>query len=232
MPRVTWNDTAKPIDGFIARGFQRYLDTFPYRLFIPPGYTPERTYPVVVWLHGAGGIGADNIQNITNDQVAGTRVWTTPENQAKNPAFVVVPQIRGAWAPADRDQGMDIVPPLLAALAKEYALDSTRLYVVGQSLGGAGAWELMRAHPNLFAAGIAVCPAIAEVRGGVTTPAWVFVGDQDVPIILNAARQMRDSNAAGGRPVRYTEYPGMGHDIWERVFKEPDLVDWLFDKRR
>jgi predicted peptidase len=32
---------------------------------------------------------------------------------------------------------------------------------------------------------------------------------------------------AGGKP-RYTEYKGAGHEIWSRVFAEPELVEWLF----
>jgi predicted peptidase len=234
MPPTTWNDPAKPpLDGFVARGFREHRDTFPYRLFIPPDYSSHRKYPVVVWLHGAGGLGSDNFLNITNDQVPGTRLWTTPENQANHPAFVLVPQTPSGWAFGDSGRrAVDIVPPMLSALATEYAIDTTRLYVAGQSLGGAGAWELMRTHPNLFAAGIVVCPALSEFRAGVTTPVWIFVGDQDSPSIVEGSRRMRDSINAAGRPLRYTEYPGAGHDIWERVFQEPDLVPWLFSKHR
>ena len=35
---------------------------------------------------------------------------------------------------------------------------------------------------------------------------------------------------SGGNP-RYTEYKGVGHEIWETVFKEPDLEEWLFAQR-
>jgi hypothetical protein len=37
--------------------------------------------------------------------------------------------------------------------------------------------------------------------------------------------------AAGGKP-RYTEYPGIGHAIWDRVFSEPGLVEWLFAQHK
>ena len=35
----------------------------------------------------------------------------------------------------------------------------------------------------------------------------------------------------GGNP-RYTEYPGVGHDVWLTALKEPGLVDWLFAQHR
>ena len=37
--------------------------------------------------------------------------------------------------------------------------------------------------------------------------------------------------AAGG-VIKYTEYPDLSHDIWARVFAEPDLPEWLFAQRR
>jgi hypothetical protein len=36
---------------------------------------------------------------------------------------------------------------------------------------------------------------------------------------------------AGGSP-RYTEFAGVGHEIWDRVFKEPALVEWLFAQQK
>jgi hypothetical protein len=36
---------------------------------------------------------------------------------------------------------------------------------------------------------------------------------------------------AGAEP-RYTEYPGVGHNAWQRAYQEPDLADWLFAQRR
>jgi dipeptidyl aminopeptidase/acylaminoacyl peptidase len=44
-------------------GFEPYLyrnargETMPYRLFVPRGYASDKRYPLVIWLHGAGGEG-------------------------------------------------------------------------------------------------------------------------------------------------------------------------------
>jgi hypothetical protein len=35
---------------------------------------------------------------------------------------------------------------------------------------------------------------------------------------------------AGGSP-KYTEYKEAGHVIWEQVFREPELLTWLFSQR-
>jgi hypothetical protein len=86
------------IDGFVARIYRNASGkTMPYRLFIPQGYSDEKRYPLVIWLHGAGGAGTDNIAQISEDQILGTHTWTEPQNQAKYPAFVLAPQSPGNW---------------------------------------------------------------------------------------------------------------------------------------
>jgi hypothetical protein len=32
--------------------------------------------------------------------------------------------------------------------------------------------------------------------------------------------------------VKYTEYPEEGHVVWERVFSDPRLPEWMFSQRR
>src|SRR5262245_58273560 len=86
------------VDGFERREYRNTSGkTMPYRLFVPPGYSNEKRYPLVIWLHGAGGAGRDNLAQISGDQIRGTRTWTKPQNQAKYPAFVLVPQSPGVW---------------------------------------------------------------------------------------------------------------------------------------
>jgi hypothetical protein len=36
---------------------------------------------------------------------------------------------------------------------------------------------------------------------------------------------------AGGAPL-YTEYPGVGHNVFLWAYTEPALVEWLFARRR
>jgi len=237
------------VDGFVARAYQHAGQTMPYRLFIPPTYKKSRKYPVVVWLHGAGGLGTDNLRQIQGDQVPGTHIWTTAANQAKHPVFVVVPQAMSGWdgtgalAVLGLPEGPEArllpsalvqVLAILDALTKEFRIDSRRLYIAGQSLGGFGAWNLITKKPDEFAAAIILCgggnPDLAANVKDI--PIWSFQGDRDSPAFLNANRTMIAAvRKAGGNP-RYTEYPGMGHEIWDRVFKERLLVDWLFSQHK
>jgi predicted peptidase len=225
------------IDGFAARTYRDSSGrTMPYRLFVPPGYSDQKAHSLVLWLHGAGGAGTDNIAQISDDQVPGTRLWTDPKNQAKYPALVLVPQNPGSWV--DRiDQltpEMHLVLGILESIKKEFNIDAARVYVAGQSDGGYGTWNLITQRPQLFAAAIPLCaggdprlaPRIAKM------PVWVFHGQRDDVIPASESRKMIAAiRKAGGSP-KYTEYARAGHDIWERTFSEPQLVSWLFAQHR
>jgi len=81
-------------DQFESRTFAPEAgDSIPYRLFKPRDYDPSREYPLVVYLHGAGGRGTDNVKQISGGNTYGARVWALAENQAERPCFILAPQL-------------------------------------------------------------------------------------------------------------------------------------------
>jgi len=226
------------VDGFTARIFKNnHSEKMPYRLFIPANYDKAKKYPVIIWLHGAGGAGDDNLKQISEDQVAGTRLWIKPEIQSKHPAFVLVPQSTGGWAAVSTLQMSDeerLVLEILNSLKSEFSLDSKRIYLTGQSNGGFGTWDMISKRPDIFAAAIPLCgggnTALAAVL--VSMPIWAFHGDHDSVIPVDQTREMITAIKKLGGSPRYTEYKGADHDIWVRTFKEPGLADWLFAQHK
>ena len=222
------------IDGFLARTYTNARhEVMPYRLFVPIGYDKAKAYPLVIWLHGAGGEGEDNVAQIENDQTLGTHTWTRPEVQAKHPAFVLVPQTVGPWATEAGPSLSDperLVTEVLASVESEYTVDAKRVYVTGQSNGGYGVWDLITKRPNLFAAAIPICGGgnVSLAYRAANMPIWAFHGDSDKTIPVTESRQMIAAIRKVGGTPRYTEFKGVGHDAWPHAFKEPGLVDWLF----
>jgi len=135
----------------------------PYRLF-----RPQETgkLPLVMYLHGSGGQGDDNLKQLGLGNIFGTRVWLLPENQKKYPCYVFVPQTDRGWVrydPAKLDKGVYEIAPgmgqgagkaleVLEALRLEFNIDERRIYVMGQSMGGAGTWNMITNRPQFFAA--------------------------------------------------------------------------------
>jgi predicted peptidase len=64
-----------------------------YRLLVPKGYKKGTAWPLIVWLHGSGEKGNDNVSPLR----AIDKTFLT--DAAKCPAFVMVPQCpdRTAW---------------------------------------------------------------------------------------------------------------------------------------
>jgi predicted peptidase len=229
-----------PASPFQPRMFTGGGHLMPYRLFVPKAAPSEEKLPLIVWLHGAGGVGTDNNSQISaggND--LGSRLWIRPGLQQKHPAFVVAPQ-----APPDQSWGAtssakvttygQLVINLIDALAREFPIDRDRIYLLGQSRGGIGVWDLITKRPDVFAAAVPVCAVGDPKRAGAAkdVKVWIFHGFKDIGMPVANARDMAAALKAAGGDVKYTEYADLSHDIWARVFADPELPEWLFAQRR
>jgi predicted peptidase len=217
----------------------------PYRLFRPKA---SGKLPLVVYLHGSGGKGDDNLKQLGLGNIFGTRVWLLPQNQKAFPCYVLAPQSDRGWVrydPAKLDKGIyEIVPgpgqgaqmvlEVIDTLNHEFSIDQQRIYVMGQSMGGAGTWNMIASRPKFFAAAVTCCGSISKDDGtaSIDTPLWNFHGgsDQTVPISISRER-IAARRKAGGHPL-YTEYAGVDHNVWEWAFTEPELPKWLFAQIR
>ena len=222
----------------------------PYRILFPEQYKDGNKYPLILFLHGAGERGNDNELQL----VHGGSLFLKNENRKQFPAVIVFPQCpHDAWWAAidldgnylpvklDFDYSRKITGPLNASieliqtLIKTEQVDSNRVYVVGLSMGGMGTFEAVYRYPNLFAAAIAICGGGDEKaydKRVVKTPFWIFHGAADDVVEVNFSRKMVARLKELKADVKYTEYPGIGHESWENAFAEQELMPWLFSKRK
>ena len=229
-------------------------ERMPYRLFTPARLEPGRRYPLVVFLHGAGGSGTDNAKQLQGANIFGALVWTLPENQARYPAFVLAPQSDVNWPctlydpknPPQTLADIRFCPPealgigarlafeIIDSLLGTLPIDPARIYVTGHSMGGAGTWHMIAHRPRFFAAAAPVCghPLPATAAAVKDVPIWNFHGDADEVEPVKTSRVMIDAiRKAGGRPC-HTEYRGVGHNVFMWAYTEPALIDWLYAQRR
>ncbi len=236
-------------DGYLTRTYTDKQDaSMTYYLYVPRGYNPRQSYPLVLLLHGGGERGetkstlAQNRSLLLNDAYA--NVWSSLTVQSRWPSFVVAPQIVGTnqWVNTPSDQGSYQLAPqpsvslrlakeIVDALQREYqGIDSNRLYITGLSMGGYGAWDAIERWPTYFAAAAPIAGAGDPTQASVLThlPIWAFHGAEDMNVPVSGSRDMVQAiRAAGGQPS-YTEYPQAGHDIWMQVYTSSDFLSWLF----
>ena len=57
---------------FKKKIYVNQTDTLPYRLLLPDNYNPKKSYPLLVFLHGAGERGNDNEKQL----IHGSNLYT------------------------------------------------------------------------------------------------------------------------------------------------------------
>ena len=228
---------------FETRVFQTEHGSLPYRLLRPNDYDASRQYPLVIFFHGAGERGVDNVKQL----VHGMNDFASDDVMAKYPCFVIAPQcpdgeqwVDTPWSADSHNMSAKPTVPmrlsleLITSLQSEFSIDASRLYVTGLSMGGFGVWDVIQRYPNRFAAAVPVCgggdPAFAKPLRH--TPIWAFHGDADTAVKPIRSRDMIAAlKAAGGSP-KYTEYPDVGHNSWSATYANREMYAWLFAQKR
>ena len=217
---------------------------FAYRLLKPAAIAPGARYPLVIFLHGAGERGNDNL-----NQLKYFPTWIAqPSARQAHPCFVLAPQCRDDQKWADVDWSKIESTPLsatptvdmLAVIAaleetiRREPVDPTRIYLTGLSMGGYGSWDLAARMPDRFAAVLPICGGGDEATAAKIKdlPIWCFHGDADTAVRVERSRTMIEAlRAAGGAP-KYSELAGVGHDSWTPAYRDPEVLAWLFAQKK
>ncbi len=203
-----------------------------YQLHIPAGYTPSRSWPLIVFLHGVGENGTDGVRHLQ----AGLPPYVL-QTAAHFPAFVLAPQCKGPWKFVGEDERVTM--DAVVDAEREWSIDPKRIYLTGLSQGGCSTFDLGSKYPERWAALAVICGAgTAADAPKIQAPTWIFHGELD-PAVPPSGPHPWDAKNIGGRDMaklirgaRYTEYPGADHFIWDRVYADPALWEWLFEQHR
>lgn len=196
-----------------------------YRLFVPTAYDGRSALPLVLFLHGGAGRGHDNERHLLAGNGMLVEMFAAAEKQF--PAFVLAPQT------ASRHE-VERTMVVLEDVRARYRVDPSRIYVVGQSLGGYGLIDLIDARPQLFAAAVVIAAngVTSSSKNLAGVPVWFFHGEHDEGVPVEGVRRLATAVKRARGTVRYTEYPGEGHGLAFLVVKEPELLPWIFAQRR
>ena len=225
-------------------------DTLPYRLLLPDNYNPKKSYPLLVFLHGAGERGNDNEKQL----IHGSNLYTSDTFRKNYSAIVVFPQCpkNSYWASVQKNKTkklekrfnfeknlktfhtQEVLELFIYDLEKSYAIDPSRRYLGGLSMGGMGTFELVTRMPNYFAAAFAICgggnPAWSKTLG--KTPFWIFHGDKDNVVSYLFSKRMYRKMKRFNKDTKFTSYEGVNHESWNNTFQEPQLFPWIFSFKK
>jgi predicted peptidase len=245
--------SAQDLSLFQKAAFTRAGKTIQYRVLYPLNYNKSKKYPVITFLHGSGERGNDNESQLTH----GGALFVNDTVRKMLDAIVIFPQLPGdslwrymkvstdsssitghsfdlTYSPVSTTSA-HLVKLLLDSLISSKVADKKRMYIAGLSLGGFGTFDMIERYPDFFAAAAPICgggdtkmaPRFAKKMG-----VWLFHGDADKSVDVKNSRQyyavLKNLNA----DVKYTEYPGVGHNSWDNAFKEKALLPWLLSHNK
>ena len=216
----------------LKRRFTSELGQLNYLLYLPDDYyrCPQRSWPLVVFLHGWGESGEDL------ELLKYHGIPRVIEDSSGFPFVAVSPQ-----APADKEwQALTgLLIHFVCWVSKNHRVNHSRIYLTGLSTGGKGVWALAVENPDVFAAVVPMAADLPNVEGFLErvealydVPVWVFHGARDdvYPVENTDSIVARLRSAQGD--VRYTVYPDAGHIAWPEAYRSPDLYDWLLNQAR
>lgn len=188
-------------------------NVMPYNIYLPDGYEDsEEKYPMVIFIADASA----NSDEVTDPlKQTGATIWATPEEQAKHPCIVLVPQYtrvlqsalgdltagmgqpytEGGWT-----NGLALLKEMMDDVVANYRVDVERIYGTGQSQGGMATIAVSSFYPNFYAAVYLVAcqwdPNVMDVMAEDNI--WMIVCEGDTiayPYLSDAAARWAELGA-------------------------------------
>jgi enterochelin esterase-like enzyme len=190
-------------------------------VYLPPGYTPERRYPVVYLLHGMPGspseyLDGTGLVSFADDSIASGEVRPFV---AVMPAAGTRPKYNGEWAGQWERELVDGVVPFVDAHLSTVAAPAGRV-LAGLSAGGFGAVYIAFRHPTLFGTVESWSGYFRPLRDGP------FKDDTRAELAANDPRALAQREAAAARSMRFFLASGPFHSHWFRPAET-----WEFARR-
>lgn len=238
----TYSDIIKIISPVADKFETKEYNGLTYKLYSPDS---DEALPVVIWMHGRGdnGLQLRSARNAT--------MFAETESQEENPCYVFAPQSdESATAIKWTDNELENTVAVLEQLIEEGKVDPNRVYLTGHSMGGQGAWNLLRKAPDMFAAAIIMSPRIIAEQAELDDlaalkdlPIWFFHATND-PINLVSGSKDRYNKLldVGNIKIKYTELSdeemiefGAGDNTHATnivMANTEGVTEWLFDQTK
>lgn len=191
-----------------------------YSMYVPEYYTPERSWPLVVALHGGSGNG-------------GAFLWSWVREARGLGAIVVAPTAVGAtWALMGDDDDTPNIAGIVDHVRNRWRIDESRMLLTGMSDGGTFCYVsgLEASSPFTHLAPVAATfhPLLAQVADPERVhglPILLTHGALDLMFPVETARRAQRALAGAGADVTYREIADLSHCYPREI--NSDILRWI-----
>ncbi|MBD3674564.1 MAG: dienelactone hydrolase family protein [Planctomycetaceae bacterium] len=214
---------------FVSRSYESPKGSSKYAVYLPDGFSKQDSWPVMLWLHGAGERGRDGQ---LQTQVGLGQILRLDEYDV--PYVVVFPQsqdkhapILSGWDVETADGGTAL--KILDEAIEEFQLNRQQQVLMGWSMGGFGAVELALHAPQRWKSVVVLAGGDrqSDYSKAKDIPFWLFHGERDKIVppqqTENLAEKLRDA----GAEVRVTLLEETDHNLWRDVCRWEGLYEWM-----
>lgn len=210
----------------------KHGETHRYAVFVPRNYTPDRQWPVMLFLHGASEKGNDGWKQVT------LGLGPALKKQPDFPFIVVFPQcedVDGRYLTGWLSDTPDAQRALriLESVENQYRVDPQHRVLCGWSMGGYGAWSLAAADPEHWSAVMPFAgggdPETVQQLADSSTPVWAIHGAEDGLVPADRSSTMVNAVTERGGKAYFTSLPDIGHDVCPVALLNPAVTQWLLD---
>ncbi|MEZ0223524.1 MAG: prolyl oligopeptidase family serine peptidase [Alphaproteobacteria bacterium] len=205
-----------------------------YWFHAPGRVTPGEKYPLVMVLHGRPGRAYAAEHLVTTDM------------ERDFPAYVMIPTApeSKAWAVPDRKdspyaeflgrQSLPDAVDILRRFIESRPVDLDRIYVIGCSEGGFGAYGAVLRYPDVFAAAVAISGYwdVDDASKMTKVPLWIVHGSKDSFLPVSTVRSLYTGIKDHGGNVRYTEIADLDHYCPASKLYPREMWEWMFSHRK
>lgn len=186
-----------------------------------PSNAAKKAQPLILLLHGTGGNGSELVE-----------IWQPLA--AKEGIVLVAPTSSHPVGWGFPKDGPELLREVIDDAAKACPVDPRRLYLFGYSAGGDFALFNALVEARYFAAAVVVSAALRERQFPMVERAArkirmaLYAGTEDANYPIREVRGTREALSKGGIKLRYSEYPGVGHELYARRHSEINRDAWKF----
>ncbi|MDC0389456.1 alpha/beta hydrolase-fold protein [Flavobacteriaceae bacterium] len=202
----------------------RWKCGYSYVLRFPENFKKNKKYPLVVFLHG--GINSDSRR--LNGRVLTVNNFFIPENDQ----YIIASPIKLGidWSPKK-------IQDVISDIESQIKIDKKRIYLTGLSMGGRGTFIVAAELPDLFAAIMPLSPhhtpyPYLNLSSKVShLPIFLHHSTNDKTSKFSVAEKMSEELKKLNANMVF-DVGEFGHSGWNKIYKNPDNINWLLSWKK